>query len=53
LYKSMNTETPNQTFGSTIPPIHWRQASSLEYFEVHFNKQRWKKSIFPSEIILA
>jgi len=49
----MNTETPNQTFGSTIPPIHWRQASSLEYFEVHFNKQRLKKSIFPSEIILA
>jgi hypothetical protein len=51
---SMYTEMPNQTFGSTIRPTHWRQASSLDQFEVHFSKQTLAKvSIFSLEISLA
>jgi len=54
IVQSMYTEMPNQIFGSTIPPTHWRQASSLEQFEVHFNKQTLAKVfIFPLKILLA
>ena len=51
---SMYTKMLNQIFCSTIPPTHWRQASSLEQFEVHFNKQTLAKVfIFPLKILLA
>ena len=51
---SIYTEMPNQIFGSTIPPNHWRQASPLDQFEVHFNEQTpTKVFIFPLEILLA
>ena len=54
IVQSIYTEMPNQIFGSTIPPTHWRQASPLDQFEVHFNEQTpTKVFIFPLEILLA
>ena len=53
IVQSMYTEMPNQIFGSTIPPIHLRQVSSLEQFSSSLQQANAYKSlhIFIGDII--
>ena len=46
IVQSMYTKNAKSQFGSTIPPTHWRQASSLDQFEVYFHKLTLKKSSY-------